>query len=217
VFSGHGRFDDWLNKFGKVPLPPYIERELTPADRRDYQTIFAKNDGAVAAPTAGLHFDPVLVSQLQKSGIPLATITLHVGAGTFRPIRADNVEDHHLDSEWYRVPLRAQKQITACRKRGGRVIAVGTTVTRALEAIAQHDTSESKSLRAIEGKTGLLIKPGHEFRAIDGLITNFHLPRSSLLALVAAFAGLDPVMQAYREAIAEGYRFYSYGDAMLIV
>ena len=225
VFSGRGRFSEWLDRFGMVPLPPYIEREPTPADRRDYQTIFARYSGAVAAPTAGLHFDPVLVNKLKANGIPLATMTLHVGAGTFRPIRAENVEDHQLDSEWFRVPVRTQRRIRACRTVGGRVIAVGTTVTRALEAVAQNRPTVftgsgpkgASSARRIEGKTDLLIKPGHQFRAIDGLITNFHLPRSSLLALVAAFAGLDPVMRAYREAIEEGYRFYSYGDAMLII
>jgi S-adenosylmethionine:tRNA ribosyltransferase-isomerase len=245
VFSGNGRFGEWLDRYGKVPLPPYIEREPTPADRDDYQTIFARYAGAVAAPTAGLHFDPVLVGQLKAHGVPLATITLHVGAGTFRPIRAENVEDHQLESEWYRIPVRTQRRIAACRAAGGRVIAVGTTVTRALEATAggfasadvQEDRTRVSSLpisrsevrrtlppvppkrpcHAIEGKTDLLIMPGHQFRAIDGLITNFHLPRSSLLALVAAFAGLDPIMRAYREAIEAGYRFYSYGDAMLII
>ncbi|MBI5868053.1 MAG: tRNA preQ1(34) S-adenosylmethionine ribosyltransferase-isomerase QueA [candidate division Zixibacteria bacterium] len=225
AFIGTGRFNEWLDRFGKIPLPPYIERDTTAADRRDYQTVFARHPGAVAAPTAGLHFDPVLIRQLRDSGIPLATMTLHVGAGTFRPIRTEDVEDHQLDSEWYRLPPRTHRQITTTHSHGKRVIAVGTTVTRALESIAQinprafsADPSRAKSpMPMFDGKTTLLIQPGHEFHAIDGLVTNFHLPRSSLLALVAAFAGLDNVMSAYHEAIKEGYRFYSYGDAMLIL
>ncbi len=216
-FTGSGSFDRWLESVGHVPLPPYIERPDQSSDRRDYQTMFARHAGAVAAPTAGLHFDQPLLRRLNESGIVLNTVTVHVGAGTFRPIRTEHVEDHELEAERYRVGVRVQQQIRS-RKRleRGRVIAVGTTVTRALETLGKDGALESDSLEEQHGRTSLLISPGHEFRVIDGLITNFHLPKSSLLALVAAFAGLEPVMHAYEVAVKEGYRFYSYGDAMLI-
>lgn len=217
-FHGLGAFDKWLESHGAVPLPPYIDRPTTASDRRDYQTIFARHSGAVAAPTAGLHFDPPLLNKLSKAGITHATVTVHVGAGTFRPVRTEHIEDHELEAERYRVGVRVQQQIRSRHNtQRGRVIAVGTTVTRALETLGQSGDIDADPIVAREGKTALLIHPGHEFRVIEGLVTNFHLPRSSLLALVAAFAGLEPVMEAYRVAIREGYRFYSYGDAMLII
>jgi len=215
TFHGRGRFDSWLKKHGAMPLPPYIQRPVTAADVRDYQTVFAAHPGAVAAPTAGLHFDPPLLNRLKKSGIATAALTLHVGAGTFRPIRTETVEDHQLEAEPYRLGTRVLRQILSRRHSGtGRVIAVGTTVTRTLESLWLNG---EPPLRSHSGRADLLIAPGHNFRAIDGLITNFHLPRSSLLALVAAFAGLEATMHAYRLAVDSGYRFYSYGDAMLIM
>lgn len=214
-FHGQGRFNDWLKRHGAMPLPPYIRRPATKADAHDYQTIFAAHAGAVASPTAGLHFDPPLVTKLRKSGIQIATLTLHVGAGTFRPIRSEHIEDHNLDAEPYSVGAQTIRRILARRYTGkGRVIAIGTTVTRTLETLF---SSGDPAIQAHQGRSDLLITPGHTFRAIDGLITNFHLPRSSLIALVAAFAGLDPVLRAYRLAIESRYRFYSYGDAMLIL
>ncbi|MBD3297238.1 MAG: tRNA preQ1(34) S-adenosylmethionine ribosyltransferase-isomerase QueA [candidate division Zixibacteria bacterium] len=217
-FTGSGSFDNWLESVGHVPLPPYIERPDQKSDRRDYQTMFARHAGAVAAPTAGLHFDQPLLKRLNDAGIVLNTVTVHVGAGTFRPIRSEHVEDHELEAERYRVGVRVQQQIRSRKQSGeSRVIAVGTTVTRALETLGQQRALDSEPIKLREGRTSLLISPGHEFRLIDGLITNFHLPKSSLLALVAAFAGLEPVMQAYEVAVKEEYRFYSYGDAMLII
>ncbi|GAB4317366.1 MAG: tRNA preQ1(34) S-adenosylmethionine ribosyltransferase-isomerase QueA [Candidatus Zixiibacteriota bacterium] len=217
-FSGRGSFTKWLEATGHVPLPPYIERADRKSDRRDYQTLFARHPGAVAAPTAGLHFDQTLLHKLREAGIIHSTVTVHVGAGTFRPIRTEHVEDHELEAERYRVGKQVLRQIRARKTSGrGRVIAVGTTVTRALETLGRNGVIEHAEPVTHEGRTSLLIAPGHEFRVIDGLITNFHLPKSSLLALVAAFAGLEPVMAAYRTAVNEGYRFYSYGDAMLII
>ena len=225
TFSGKGRFDEWLNERGAMPLPPYIDRPAERSDRSDYQTVFARHPGAVASPTAGLHFDRPLLTHLAKAGIGVSTITLHVGAGTFRPIRTEKVEQHTLEAERYHVGIQTLRRIQTRRTSGsGRVIAVGTTVTRTLETLwaspeiagNSGTPGPSRSL-PLEGRTDLMIMPGHEFRAIDGLITNFHLPRSSLIALVAAFAGLEPVMNAYRVAIESDYRFYSYGDAMLII
>jgi S-adenosylmethionine:tRNA ribosyltransferase-isomerase len=193
--------DDVLDALGEAPLPPYIRRDAADArDLADYQTIFAREPGAVAAPTASLHFTPPLAAKLR-----LATVTLHVGPGTFRPIRCDRVDEHVLDAERFEVPEATAKAIAETRASGGRVIAVGTTVVRALETTAGEAGS---------GRTSLLILPGHAFRAVDELITNFHLPGSSLLALVMAFAGVDPVKRAYAHAIAAGFRFYSYGDAL---
>lgn len=216
-FKGGGRFYEWLDKRGVMPLPPYINRPAERSDHHDYQTVFARHLGAVAAPTAGLHFDRPLLARLSKAGVDLDTITLHVGAGTFRPIRTEFVEEHHLDFERYHVSGKTLRRIDRVkRKASGRIVAVGTTVTRTLETLWANPDPETRT-KSQDGLTGLMIMPGHEFRAIDGLITNFHLPKSSLLALVAAFAGLEPVMNAYRIAIDEGYRFYSYGDAMLII
>jgi S-adenosylmethionine:tRNA ribosyltransferase-isomerase len=205
--------DEAVDAIGHVPLPPYIRRPDRPTDRERYQTVFAERRGSVAAPTAGLHFTPALVGELTNRGIELAQITLHVGYGTFQPVRVDDVERHRLDAESYEIGRAAADAINAALDAGRRIIAVGTTTTRTLEAVAAvHDGR----VVAGKGSTDLFIFPGFRFRIIAGLFTNFHLPRSSLLMLVAAFAGTDRVLAAYRAAIAERYRFYSYGDAMLI-
>jgi len=199
----------YLEEAGEMPLPPYIERPARPDDRERYQTIFARERGAVAAPTAGLHFTPRLLEDLRGKGVQIAQITLHVGPGTFLPVRARRVEDHRMHRERYHVPAATAEVVNAAR---GRVVAVGTTALRTLEAA--HDGT---SLRAGPGSTDLFIAPGYRFRAVQGLFTNFHLPRSTLLMLVSAFAGLRRVRAAYGEAIARRYRLFSYGDAMLIV
>jgi S-adenosylmethionine:tRNA ribosyltransferase-isomerase len=203
---------DHLERFGKVPLPPYIRREADDRDRDDYQTVFARALGSVAAPTSGLHFTPAVFDGLRQRGVLWTHLTLHVGAGTFLPVRAERVDDHAMLPERYRVPPAAADAIQAARRRGGRVIACGTTVTRALESAADG----SGRVAPGEGTADLFIRPGYAFRVIDGLVTNFHLPRSSLLMLVAAFAGREAVLAAYVEAVRRGYRFYSYGDAMLV-
>jgi S-adenosylmethionine:tRNA ribosyltransferase-isomerase len=191
-----------------VPLPPYITHADSAQDAQRYQTVFAKNPGAVAAPTAALHFDEALLVALDARGVQRAFVTLHVGAGTFQPVKTENLAEHQMHSEWYDVPPATQQAITDCRARGGRVIAVGTTTVRTLESWAQSgDTT---------GDTRIFITPGFAFRQVDGLITNFHLPKSSLMMLVSAFAGHGLVMALYRHAIAHGYRFFSYGDAMLL-
>jgi S-adenosylmethionine:tRNA ribosyltransferase-isomerase len=200
-----------LERCGRVPLPPYIRHPPEAQDLERYQTVFAEKPGAVAAPTAGLHFDRALLDKIAARGTAIARITLHVGAGTFQPIRGETVETHRMHFERYAVPLDAVETIEAARAHGGRVLAVGTTVLRALESAARGGR-----LRAVSGETDLFIAPGFEFRVVDRLLTNFHLPRSSLLVLAAAFAGLEAIRRAYAHAIAEGYRFYSYGDAMLI-
>jgi S-adenosylmethionine:tRNA ribosyltransferase-isomerase len=206
--------DDAVDAIGHVPLPPYIKRDDRCEDRERYQTIFARARGSVAAPTAGLHFDAELTAALAARGIEIAKITLHVGYGTFQPVRVDRVEDHQLEAEQYSVGGPAAGAINLALDEGRRVIAVGTTTTRTLEAVAR---AHEGRIVAGAGATGLFIYPGFDFRVTSGLLTNFHLPRSSLLMLVAAFAGRDRVMAAYRAAIARRYRFYSYGDAMLIV
>jgi len=236
-FVGAGCFVDWLARVGRVPLPPYIAREVQEADRRDYQTVFARHEGAVAAPTAGLHFDRILIDRLRERRIGIVPLTLHVGAGTFRPITTERIEDHSLESERYAIGVAAQRRIANRRgTKPGRIVAVGTTVTRALETAAargiwdvdpERAGAESASARRrftpISGHTDLFIRPGYDFLVVEALITNFHLPRSSLLALVAAFAGqkgndgVAMVMNAYEIAVRLGYHFYSYGDAMLIV
>jgi len=200
-----------LEQHGATPLPPYIDRAPEPCDEERYQTVYARMPGAVAAPTAGLHFDPALLATLQANGVALAWVTLHVGAGTFQPVRAVNVREHQMHSEWYDIPPATVTAIQATRTHGGRVIAVGTTTLRALEA-----ASPDGEVQAGRGETNLFILPGYRFRAVDRLVTNFHLPRSTLLMLVAAFGGLDAVRSAYRHAVRARYRFYSYGDAMLI-
>ena len=201
----------WLEAAGHVPLPPYIERDDTAADRERYQTVFADRPGAVAAPTAGLHFDPVLLERLAEAGVATARVTLHVGAGTFQPVRAEHVADHRMHAEWLEVPQETCDAVAAARARGGRVVAVGTTTVRSLETAAGDGT-----LRPFVGETRLFITPGYAFRVVDLMVTNFHLPESTLLMLVCAFAGTDHVLAAYRHAVAARYRFFSYGDAMLV-
>ncbi|MGQ0383983.1 MAG: tRNA preQ1(34) S-adenosylmethionine ribosyltransferase-isomerase QueA [Gammaproteobacteria bacterium] len=220
VVGRHGEFYEleldrdahaFLEAHGSVPLPPYLDREPEGTDRERYQTVYARVPGAVAAPTAGLHFDRGLLDALAGQGVAMATLTLHVGAGTFQPLRRDSLDEVRLHAERVCVPAEAVAAVAAARRRGGRVIAVGTTVVRALEAAASGGT-----LVPFEGETGIFIRPGHRFRIVDALVTNFHLPESSLLVLVAAFAGRERVLAAYHHAIAGRYRFYSYGDAMFI-
>ncbi len=217
-------FEAWLARVGHVPLPPYIARPDEPEDRERYQTIFARDPGSVAAPTAGLHFTPAVLDALRERRVRLATVTLHVGPGTFRPVATEDPREHFLDPEPYRVPPETAETIREARRDAGdrdepagtpsrgRVIAVGTTCVRALESWARDGQPDDGAWR----ETGLLILPGDEFRVVEGMVTNFHLPRSSLLMLVCALAGRDRVLHAYEEAVREGYRFYSYGDAMLI-
>ena len=206
--------DEAVDAIGHMPLPPYIKRDDRFEDRERYQTVFAQTRGSIAAPTAGLHFTPQLVTALRDRGIDLASITLHVGYGTFQPIRVERVEDHVLDAERYDISADAATAINRARADGQRVIAVGTTTTRTLEAVARANNG---TIAAGRGETDLFLYPGAEFLIVRGLLTNFHLPQSSLLMLVSAFAGRDRIRSAYDAAIAERYRFYSYGDAMLIL
>jgi S-adenosylmethionine:tRNA ribosyltransferase-isomerase len=211
--AGARSVPDAIEALGHVPLPPYIHRPDEPTDRERYQTVYARESGAVAAPTAGLHFDEALVSRLAAAGIGWATLTLHVGYGTFKPVRVERVEDHQVDPERFAVPATTAHAINEARRLGRRIVAVGTTTTRALESSATGDgTVEPRA-----GTTDLFIHPGYDFQVVDALLTNFHLPQSSLLMLVAAFAGRELVFDAYRDAIRRGFRFYSYGDEMLIV
>lgn len=203
---------DVLEKIGHMPLPPYIQRADLVQDQERYQTVYAQVPGAVAAPTAGLHFDREMLDVLAEQGIEQAFVTLHVGAGTFQPVRAENILDHHMHAEYLEVSEQVCQQVRATRARGGRVVAVGTTSVRALEA-----ASQSGALQAFQGDTCIFIYPGYEFRSVDALVTNFHLPESTLLMLVAAFAGFDRTLRAYRHAVQQKYRFFSYGDAMFIV
>jgi S-adenosylmethionine:tRNA ribosyltransferase-isomerase len=205
--------EPYFERHGRVPLPPYIERIPDADDRERYQTVFARYTGAVAAPTAGLHFDRPLLDQLTARGVEMAYLTLHVGLGTFAPMRCDHIEDHVLHVERTRVGPQLCEQVRAARARGGRIVAVGTTVVRALETAA----AGTGRIEPFEGATDLYIRPGFEFRVVDAIVTNFHLPESSLLVLVAAYAGIDNVMRAYRHAIAARYRFFSYGDAMFLL
>jgi S-adenosylmethionine:tRNA ribosyltransferase-isomerase len=207
-------FHKALAQHGAMPLPPYIKRPSggDPRDRADYQTMFASTEGAVAAPTAGLHFTPALIAALSGHGIGLANLTLHVGPGTFLPVKTDDPRDHRMHGEWGVLPAETAERIAAARSTGGRIVAIGTTSLRLLETAA----AETGEIRPFGGETRLFILPGYNFRAIDLLVTNFHLPRSSLLMLVAALAGLDPIKAAYAHAIANRYRFFSYGDACLI-
>ena len=211
--EGAASVDGAVDALGHVPLPPYIRRSDEAGDIERYQTVFARNRGSVAAPTAGLHFDRSLIEACRTRGVDWRTITLHVGYGTFKPVRVEDVEAHEVDPEPYDIPLDVVAAMGAARAARRRVVAVGTTTTRALESAA----GETGKVGAGAGVANLFIFPGFEFRAIDGLLTNFHLPRSSLLMLVAAFAGRDLTLDAYRHAVAEGFRFYSYGDAMLIL
>jgi S-adenosylmethionine:tRNA ribosyltransferase-isomerase len=209
-----GSVDDVIDEIGHVPLPPYIKRPDRPADRDRYQTVFARRRGSVAAPTAGLHFSDALLVALAAGGIEIVEITLHVGYGTFQPVRVEQVEDHRVEPERYEIDETAATAIAAAKAAGRRVIAVGTTTTRALEAVARDHGGR---IAPGSGLADVFIYPEFEFRVISGLMTNFHLPRSSLLMLVSAFAGRARVLSAYREAVSERYRFYSYGDAMLIL
>ena len=202
----------WFDAHGSVPLPPYVDRDPDERDRERYQTVYAESPGAVAAPTAGLHFDAPMLSRLGDIGIDIARLTLHVGAGTFQPIRSDELALHRMHAERFRVPAETIAAIGDARARGGRVVAVGTTVVRALETAAAGG-----ELAPLEGESRLFIVPGHRFRVVDALVTNFHLPESTLLVLVAALAGRERVLAAYDHAVAGRYRFFSYGDAMFVL
>ena len=210
-FNSEQEVSSLLERYGKLPLPPYITHSPDAEDEKRYQTVFAREPGAVAAPTAGLHFDEAMLDKLRAQGINTAYVTLHVGAGTFQPVRAENVSEHTMHSERYEVPQATVEAIAATKARGGRVVSVGTTSLRALESAAA-----SGELRAGSGETSIFITPGYRFRVVDVLLTNFHLPRSTLLMLVCAFGGMERMLAAYREAVAQEYRFFSYGDAMLI-
>ncbi len=209
-FSYEGMFEEILDKLGEMPLPPYITHKLE--DKNRYQTVYAKNEGSAAAPTAGLHFTEELLEEIRGMGVSIAHVTLHVGLGTFRPVKVDDVEKHHMHSEFYVVEEDQAKLINDTRKNGGRIISVGTTSCRTLESAVD----EFGNLQAKSGWTEIFIYPGYEFKIIDGLITNFHLPESTLLMLVSALAGKEHIMKAYEEAVKERYRFFSFGDAMFI-
>ncbi|MFA9438611.1 tRNA preQ1(34) S-adenosylmethionine ribosyltransferase-isomerase QueA [Uliginosibacterium sp. sgz301328] len=202
---------DYIERYGRLPLPPYIERSAQETDEARYQTVYARELGSVAAPTAGLHFDDALFAELQARGVSRAFVTLHVGAGTFQPVRAHRLSEHVMHREWYSVPQATVDAIARTRAAGGRVICVGTTSMRTLESAAQ-----SGSLVAGSAETGIFITPGYRFRVADALVTNFHLPRSTLLMLVSALAGMEPIRRAYAHAVAQRYRFFSYGDAMFL-
>lgn len=210
-FEYEGIFEEILDRLGQMPLPPYITHPLQ--DRSRYQTVYAKYDGSAAAPTAGLHFTPELLEQICSRGISIAEVTLHVGLGTFRPVKVENVLDHHMHAEYYRISEEAATQINRTKQQGGRVICVGTTSCRTIESAAAADGT----LCASSGWTDIFIYPGYQFKLLDGLITNFHLPESTLLMLVSALAGREHVLAAYQEAVQKKYRFFSFGDAMLII
>lgn len=210
-FSYTGIFNEILDKIGLMPLPPYIHESLKDNDR--YQTVYAKYNGSAAAPTAGLHFTNDLLNRIEEKGIDIANVTLHVGIGTFRPVKEENIEDHHMHTEHYYIKQEDADKINKAKKAGKRVIAVGTTSCRTIETIANKDGLVSQC----EGDTGIYIYPGYEFKCLDALITNFHLPESTLLMLVSALAGRENIMKAYNEAVQEKYRFFSFGDAMFIV
>ena len=204
---------EWLRQYGRMPLPPYLKRAPTDQDREWYQTLFAQHEGAIAAPTAGLHFTLELLARLQQRGVGLTTVTLHVGVGTFKPVTVNQIEDHRMGAEWIEVGAEAVRAIEQVRVTGGRTVAVGTTVVRALETAARTDGK----IQPYRGETEMFLTPGFPFKVVDALLTNFHLPRSTLLMLVSALAGTELLRQAYAEAVRERYRFYSYGDAMLIL
>lgn len=214
-WKGEGEVLSLFEQHGHIPLPPYISRDDNQQDKSRYQTVYAECPGAVAAPTAGLHFTDEFLDQIQQNGVEIAKLTLHVGAGTFQPVRVDDIEQHVMHYELVEVNQSLCDQIVATRARGNRVIAVGTTVVRALETMAANSDS-ANALRAFNGETNLFISPGYRLQLIDGLLTNFHLPGSTLLMLVSAFANTSTVMQAYQHAVTERYRFFSYGDAMFI-
>lgn len=209
-FSYQGIFEEILDQLGQMPLPPYITHHLE--DKTRYQTVYARYDGSAAAPTAGLHFTRELLVAIREQGVDIAEVTLHVGLGTFRPVKVDTVEDHHMHSEFYTVDREAAEKINRAKQSGGRVIAVGTTSCRTLESVA----SEDGRMKEGSGWTDIFIYPGYPFKIVDALITNFHLPKSTLMMLVSALAGRDHIMAAYEEAVKEQYRFFSFGDAMLI-
>lgn len=210
-FSFEGIFEEILDQLGQMPLPPYITHQLQ--DKNRYQTVYAKHTGSAAAPTAGLHFTPELLEEIRGRGIEIAKVTLHVGLGTFRPVKVDEITDHHMHSEFYQIDEEAAAKINRTKERGGRVICVGTTSCRTVESAAdEHGTLQAKS-----GWTDIFIYPGYQFRVLDGLITNFHLPESTLIMLVSALAGRENVLAAYEEAVKERYRFFSFGDAMLVI
>ena len=210
-FSYEGIFEEILDELGQMPLPPYITHKLE--DKNRYQTVYAEHVGSAAAPTAGLHFTKELLEEIETKGIKIAHVTLHVGLGTFRPVKEDNILDHHMHSEFYVIDEKAAETINETKKNGGRIIAVGTTSTRTLETVAD----ENGMLRACSGWTDIFIYPGYKFKAIDGLITNFHLPESTLLMLVSALYSREKILEAYKVAVEERYRFFSFGDAMLIL
>jgi S-adenosylmethionine:tRNA ribosyltransferase-isomerase len=215
-FAFHGAaLDEAIDRLGAPPLPPYIaaRRPIAPSDRADYQTMFARQEGAVAAPTAGLHFTPELIARVEAAGAQVFRLTLHVGAGTFLPVKVDDTAGHAMHAEWGRLDAATAAALNATRARGGRVVAVGTTSARLLESAVGEDGA----LSPFEGETAIFIAPGYRFRAVDALLTNFHLPRSTLFMLVSAFSGLATMKRAYAHAIATGYRFYSYGDACLLI
>jgi S-adenosylmethionine:tRNA ribosyltransferase-isomerase len=211
-FAGPERFEEWLEREGHIPLPPYLQREDDADDRERYQTVFSRTTGAVAAPTAGLHFTRDLLAELATKGVRIAYLTLHTGLGTFQPVRVERIEDHRIHVERYSIPDATAEEIRSAKERGSRVIAVGTTTTRTLEYVADSDGNVASG----SGEADIYIIPGYRFKVIDALITNFHLPESTLLMLVSAFAGHEYTLAAYREAVSRGFRFYSYGDAMLI-
>ena len=215
-FEAKGGVRKAIERLGHTPLPPYIARADDEADRMDYQTIFARESGAVAAPTASLHFTPEVLAAMKARGVELCEITLHVGLGTFQPIHEEDVEQHKIHSEAYEISAEAAEQIARARSAKRPVLAVGTTVVRALEDAAQKSESDGFAVRAGKAEAEIFIRPGHSFRVVDHLLTNFHLPKSSLLVLVAAFAGRERILRAYQHAIAQSFRFYSYGDCMLI-
>ena len=214
-----GSIKDMMRRFGHMPLPPYIERDDTPEDRERYQTLYGRRDGAIAAPTAGLHFDQTLLDQLDAAGIRRAEVTLHVGAGTFQPVRVENIADHSMHSEYVEVDQACVDAVRACRERGGRVVAIGTTAVRSLESAAVRQSNPADGDRWIEpfhGDTDIFLYPGCDFKVVDAMVTNFHLPESTLIMLVSAFAGIETIRSAYQTAIDNRYRFFSYGDAMFL-
>ena len=210
-FHYTGIFEEVLDRLGEMPLPPYITETL--ADRERYQTVYARNEGSAAAPTAGLHFTPRLLEEIKAMGVNIVKLTLHVGLGTFRPVKATDIREHHMHSEYYNLSAEAVQALNACRKAGGRIVAVGTTSCRVLETAAD----EKGVLIAGSGWTNIFIYPGYHFKTVDAIITNFHLPKSTLIMMISAFAGRDNVLNAYSEAVKERYRFFSFGDAMLII
>lgn len=215
-FSYEGIFEEVLDSLGEMPLPPYITHKLE--DKNRYQTVYAKYEGSAAAPTAGLHFTKELLEEIKAMGVKIAEVTLHVGLGTFRPVKVENILEHHMHSEFYQVSKEACDIINETKKNGGRVISVGTTSTRTLESAAEAPIDgENVCLKPQSGNTEIFIYPGYEFKVIDGLITNFHLPQSTLIMLVSALAGREHVLSAYKKAVEERYRFFSFGDAMLII